>query len=528
MPLSEGDLFQLLRDGIPRTRSELAAATGIARSTVASHIDTLMRMKLLRPAGESISIGGRPPTLIAFNPSSHVVLTIEVGLAKLRAAITDLGSNVLCERRLPLPASAGPEAVLNEVIRLCGVLLTAASRQPDEVAGVGIALPGLVQHHKIRGIPEWDGFDVISHVQRSLPVPVFLDSSVNLMALGERSRHWPDHDNVIFLSVAESVKSAIISSGHLQRGADSGAGDLGHVQISRRSELLCTCGSYGCLQTFASISSITRQLRDRGVGPNEDIDVLKLVAAGDPLAIRVSRQAGRDIGEVLAVAVTLLNPSLIVVGGNAGELGEQVVAGIREVIYKNCPPLTTSSLHLATSIAGDRAAIYGASHMVRPRSARGRQPCPGAFGQPRAFILGQRRKHVKDQFPVRAGRVQPGLSQRPEADTPAPQDRDDVGQVRGAAPQPGQVRHYQDVARLQVFQTVLPPGPRLRRTRCVLHEDLDSTGSDQRIQGLPSGTDSGITNHVPAHIAAFQVAGSRLAENRSKPSRPLSDQRCYR
>ncbi|WP_036966206.1 winged helix-turn-helix transcriptional regulator, partial [Promicromonospora kroppenstedtii] len=64
-----GDMFQLLRDGRPRTRADLAAVTGQARSTVAARIDLLMAAGLIAPAGEATSTGGRPPATFAFAPS---------------------------------------------------------------------------------------------------------------------------------------------------------------------------------------------------------------------------------------------------------------------------------------------------------------------------------------------------------------------------------------------------------------------------------------------------------------------------
>src|SRR3954471_8047634 len=94
-------------------------------------------------------------------------------------------------------------------------------------------------------MPGWDGFDVVSYVQRSLPVHVLVDNDVNIMALGEQSAHWPEHNNFFFVKVATGIGSGIISNGELQRGANGTAGDLGHVQVARGADVLCACGNYG-------------------------------------------------------------------------------------------------------------------------------------------------------------------------------------------------------------------------------------------------------------------------------------------
>jgi glucokinase len=364
-----GDLFQLLRDGQARTRAELAITTGLARSTVASRIDALMNSGLVGPAGEASSSGGMPPSRLAFNPAARVVLAVDVGATHVIVAVTDLGGTVLAERRLAQEVADGPEVVLGRVVAEGRELLTEAGRSLDDLAGIGIGLPGPVEHDTGRPIkppimPGWDGFDVVRYMQRSLPVPVLVDNDVNIMALGERTAYWPDHDNLLFIKIATGIGAGIISSGELQRGANGTAGDLGHVRVPRGDDVLCRCGNYGCLEALASGPAVARQLHAQGLPASNGGDVLRLVAEGNLQAIQALRQAGRDVGDVLATVVNLLNPSMIVIGGSMGEAGEHLVAGIREVVYRRSLPLATSHLRIGISMAGDQAAILGASQMV--------------------------------------------------------------------------------------------------------------------------------------------------------------------
>jgi glucokinase len=364
-----GDLFQLLRDGQARTRAELALTTGLARSTVASRIDALMNSGLVGPAGEASSSGGRPPSRFAFNPAARVVLAIDVGATHVIVAVTDLGGTVLAERRLAQEVADGPDVVLGRVVAAGRALLTEADRNLEDLAGIGIGLPGPVEHDSGRPIkppimPGWDGFDVVRYMQRSLPVPVLVDNDVNIMALGERTAYWPDHDNLLFIKIATGIGAGIISSGELQRGANGTAGDLGHVRVPRGDDVLCRCGNYGCLEALASGPAVARQLQAQGLAATNGGDVLRLVAEGNLQAIQALRQAGRDVGDVLATVVNLLNPSMIVIGGSVGEAGEHLVAGIREVVYRRSLPLATSHLRIGISMAGDQAAILGASQMV--------------------------------------------------------------------------------------------------------------------------------------------------------------------
>lgn len=364
-----GDLFQLLRDGQARTRAELALTTGLARSTVASRIDALISSGLVGPAGEASSSGGRPPSRFAFNPAARVVLAVDVGATHVIVAVTDLGGKILAERRLAQEVADGPDIVLGRVIAAGKELLAEAGRELGDLAGMGIGLPGPVEHDTGRPVkppimPGWDGFDVVPYVQRSLPVPVLVDNDVNIMALGERTAYWPEHENFLFIKVATGIGAGIISNGELQRGANGTAGDLGHVRVPRGDEVLCRCGNYGCLEALASGPAVARQLHELGLEASTGADVLRLVGEGNLQAIQALRQAGRDVGDVLATVVNLLNPSMIVIGGSVGEAGEHLVAGIREVVYRRSLPLATTHLRIGISMAGDRAAILGASQMV--------------------------------------------------------------------------------------------------------------------------------------------------------------------
>ena len=369
LPGRAGDIFQLLRDGKARTRAELAGTTGLARSTVAARIDALISSGLVGPAGEATSSGGRPPSRFAFNPAARVVLAVDVGATHVALAVTDLGGSVLAERRMDQQVADGPEKVLGLVVREAAKLLASASRGVADLAGVGIGLPGPVEHDTGRPVkppimPGWDGFDVVRFVQRSLPVPVLVDNDVNIMALGERTAHWPDHDNFIFVKVATGIGAGIISSGELQRGANGTAGDLGHVRVPRGDDVLCRCGNHGCLEALASGPAIAAALRGEGLEAAKGADVVRLVAHGNQQAIQAVRQAGRDVGDVLATVVNLLNPSVIVIGGSIGESGEHLVAGVREVVYRRSLPLATSQLRVGLSHAGDKADILGASQLV--------------------------------------------------------------------------------------------------------------------------------------------------------------------
>lgn len=363
------DVFDLLRDGKPRTRAQLAAESGMVRTTIAARIDVLIALGLVAPHGAAVSTGGRPPSLIALNPAARVVAGVDVGATHAVAALSDLGGSVIGERRSRLDVAAGPETVLGWVTSAIAELLEEARRPVSDLAAVGIGLPGPVEHSSGRPInppimPGWDRYDVPSHLRRTYPVPVLVDNDVNIMALGEQRTYLPGVDDLIFVNVATGIGAGIISGSRLQRGAQGTAGDLGHVRVNTGDGVMCRCGNEGCLEAVAAGPALASALGSTGVVAEATARVVSLVRAGDRTAVQEVRRAGRDIGEVLAMVVNLMNPSVVVIGGQLAEAGEHLLAGIREVIYRRSLPLATEHLRVVASQAGERAGVLGAATMA--------------------------------------------------------------------------------------------------------------------------------------------------------------------
>ncbi|MEI8412356.1 MULTISPECIES: ROK family transcriptional regulator [unclassified Kribbella] len=358
-----GEVLRLLLDGRPRTRAELIDLSGLARSTVTGRIEELVAAGLVVPSGEAASTGGRPPARFRFNPSARLILAADVGATHLSVALTDLTGDILDRATMPLNIAEGPEAVLSAVARTGRALLKKARRSVDDLAGTGVGLPGPVEHSTGRPnhppiMPGWDSYDVVGRLSRELAGPVLVDNDVNIMALGEHATEYADVEHLLFLKVATGIGAGVISGGRLHRGAQGAAGDIGHIQTPGHTEL-CRCGNSGCLEAIASSAAIAAQLGVQG-----SRDIIELVRAGDTAATQAVRQAGREIGTVLAACVSLLNPSVIVVGGSLSQAGDSLLAGIREAIYARSLPLATTDLRVVTSRSGQDAALRGAATLV--------------------------------------------------------------------------------------------------------------------------------------------------------------------
>lgn len=363
-----GEVFQLLR-AEPRTRAQLVAITGQARSTIAARLDSLSDAGLIGQIGERSSAMGRPAASFCFRPDAGAVLAVDIGASHVRVGLTDLSVRIVAERQLDLSVDQGPDVVLARVIAIGRELLAEAGIDGSRLKGVGIGVPGPVTHTSGRPssppiMPGWDGHDIVGTVHAAFDVPIYVDNDANIMAIGEHALAWKDVGDLLFVKFATGVGLGIILDGQIRRGAQGSSGDIGHIRVPGGPPNPCHCGGTGCLEAAIGVPALLDQLERAGRTAESGADIVSLVRSGDKIAIQVMREAGRTAGEVLAAVVSLLNPSVIAVGGILAQAPEQLIAGIRESVYAKSLPLATQDLRITASVAGPRAGIIGASTLV--------------------------------------------------------------------------------------------------------------------------------------------------------------------
>jgi predicted NBD/HSP70 family sugar kinase len=364
-----GSLLRLIRDGEAVTRADLVRRTGLARSTVAQRLEVLLAHELVYEAGGSASTGGRPPTLLAFNQGAGLVLVADLGATHSRLVASDLAGVPLAEVTYDMDIAQGPETVLPWVHERFLALLKDVGRGARDVRGIGLGVPGPVAFTRGEPVappimPGWDGFSIPDWFNAHYDAPVLVDNDVNIMALGEHWTHWRDVEHLLFVKVGTGIGCGIVADHHIHRGAQGAAGDIGHIRIAGHDDVICRCGNVGCLEAVAGGRALAGRLTQAGLEARTSRDVVGLVRAGEPLAIQIVRDAGRHLGEVLASSVNFFNPGAIVIGGDISDAHQQLLAGVREVIFQRSLPLATGDLRIVPSRLGDRAGVIGAAIMV--------------------------------------------------------------------------------------------------------------------------------------------------------------------
>lgn len=361
-----GQLLHLIRSGHAITRGDLVRQSGLGRSTVSQRVEQMLAEGLIQDMGAATT-GGRPATLLGFNPRAGAILVADLGATHARFAVTDLAGQALEERPVEADISEGPEVILGRVEEIFQELAETAAATGLQLRAIGVGVPGPVEFAAGRAVappimPGWDGYPIRDRLSDRFGVPALVDNDVNIMAIGE---HWMLEeavDDLLFVKVGTGIGSGLVLGGRIHRGAQGAAGDLGHVRVG--SDAPCRCGYTGCLEAQAGGAALAAELAAAGYDAHNGRDVMALTRSGNRDAVVAVRRAGRLIGEVLAATVNLLNPAVIMVGGDLAQAGEHLIAGIRENVYRRSTALSTSRLQLLTSRLGDRAGITGAAAMA--------------------------------------------------------------------------------------------------------------------------------------------------------------------
>ena len=367
--MTAGALLRLIRTGAARSRADLVSLTGAPRSTISARVEQLLGANLVYEGGSGSSRGGRPPTLLAFNSTAGHVLAVDLGATSVKVALTDLAGTFLAARSQELSIAAGPEPVLQVVNGLADELLAEVGSDATTVSAVGVGVPGPVEFATGRLVHPplmsgWHDFAVPSAFAR-FTCPVYVDNDVNVIAAGELGSGGSSRDeNFLVVKIGTGIGCGIVVGGQVYRGSQGCAGDIGHIYVPSPEVTICRCGNENCLESIAGGAALARKAADRGLAVHSVRDLVNLALLGEPPALELVRDAGREVGGVLASLVNIFNPSRIVLVGSVAEAGNPLLAGIREVVYRRSLPLAARSLEISVSDRGKVDGQLGAARLA--------------------------------------------------------------------------------------------------------------------------------------------------------------------
>lgn len=344
------------------TQVELAGITGLSPASVSNIVKELVEAGVLSTAPSTRS--GRRAQLVTLARNLGLVAGVHIGTRSMRVALADASLQVVGEQRMPLAPDHRADAGLERAAMLVEEMIAAVDGSPGELLGVGIGVPAPVDVRTgevstaglLRG---WDGADVAATLTDLLAVPVRVDNDANLGALAE-ARHGAGagHDPVAYVRVSHGVGGGIVLGGSLLHGRGGAAGEIGHVTIDENGPV-CRCGNRGCLETFVGAPVLLHMLA-ASHGHLTLRDVIMRARDGDAGSRRVLFDAGQHLGVAAANLCNIVDPEIVVIGGQLAEAGELLLGPLRTALEQRTVPSVSGPPQVVASQFGASAEVRGA------------------------------------------------------------------------------------------------------------------------------------------------------------------------
>ncbi len=312
----------------------------------------------------------------------ETIIGVDVGGTLLRAARYDLDMNLLERTEQLTLAELGQDAVLE---RLYETITQVLPEPPDELLGIGVALPGPLDAEggilfNPPNLPFQENLPISYLIEQAVGGPVFIGNDADLAGLAEHQLGaGRGTRSMIYMTISTGIGGGVILNGQVYSGRGL-AGEVGHMVVWPDGPL-CGCGRHGHLEAISSGTAIARIARERLAGGalssiTELVggDLTQVTAkvvgeaaqAGDPLALEIVTQAGRYLGIHIASLMALLNPDMFVLGGGVTKLGDLLFKPMHEAIHEyalhpryweNCP--------IVTAQLGSDVGLIGAAALVK-------------------------------------------------------------------------------------------------------------------------------------------------------------------
>ena len=306
---------------------------------------------------------------------------IDIGGTNIKYGLFNADGQVIYREQKPTMVDKGPQPLMHLITNIGERLMLYAAEENYNVRWLGVGTAGAIDFKKGKvigpspNIPGWEGMEIGQNLEDRLNMPVYVDNDVNSMALAEhRFGAAVGHDLVLCLTLGTGVGGAIIIDGKIYRGANSTAGELGHISIKFDGPQ-CKCGNFGCLESFVASRVILENVKSmlsKGMtaifkdvldGNPENISIKKLFNAykrEDEIAVQVLDETAGYVGIALAGLVNLLNPEIVVIGGGIAEGGGRFLEKVQQEVKKRAFSSAVENLIIVKATLGNDAGFIGA------------------------------------------------------------------------------------------------------------------------------------------------------------------------
>ncbi len=362
------------------TRPELVRRTGTRAATVFEVVDDLKREGILsEPDRRGRKTGRRAPAL-SFHPDHLWCAGIDFQVRRTRGVVADMTGNIRAEAELAAPERTSLHACRNEIREVLRRLREQLGERWNLVRGIGFADPGLVDVEKgisIRAVnvPGWENAQTGKWLESENAVRAKLWPECTVKTYMEylsRLHAEKPPKSLFHLGMDDGIGGGFVKDGVCFIGDSNQGMEIGHIVIAPNGPL-CQCGNRGCLEAVAGETGIRRRIREAlnsGVDTEmtlEGFSLAKFVeyARHDKAAKIIANEVCDSIGSALAVAVALLNPSMIVLSGELTKLGTVLTNAVTRALSMNCFAGALRELKIELSTLGAFDTARGAALLMR-------------------------------------------------------------------------------------------------------------------------------------------------------------------
>ncbi|WP_321473399.1 ROK family transcriptional regulator [uncultured Paludibaculum sp.] len=367
-------VLNTIRQNPSLSRADIVRITGLSPSSVTFIVKRLKADDIICEfKTENWSQVGRLPTAIRLRTNARVGIGVELGLAGGRIVVADLSDAIVSRKTVPWHANHG--VFLDKVRK--AILGLAAQYEPDQVLGIGVALPGFIDRATGRVIAaenvQWFGVEVGETLRRDIDIPIYFENGAKLSALAEMwsadGQRKPLRDFVSVIARG-GLGTGVIINGEILQGATFGASEFGHIPIFPGGRK-CSCGNTGCWEQYASDFAFTRLYCERAqLAPDQEVEPEEIIAkvrAGDATAAEVLRETAHNVGLGFVNLVMALNPQLIVVGDYLADAWDLMEETVWSVLRSRVPSYYLSEIRILPSCHRADAPLAGAVALVLSR-----------------------------------------------------------------------------------------------------------------------------------------------------------------
>ncbi|WP_323702953.1 ROK family transcriptional regulator [Mammaliicoccus sp. Dog046] len=366
----------------PISRVDIANRIQLSRPSVSEIVTLLIDERWIEEKPTNMKVRGRQPIPLDINREQKLIIGLEIGAYVTNVIVSNLKAEILYEVQIEINAQHEPEQVITYLGEQINKITAHYIEQNIDILGLGVGMHGLVDTKQGKNIfaPNlgWRNIEIQSILEKITNLHVMIDNDCNSAALAEM---WfgqgQDENNFISVLVDYGVGASIINQGAILKGAHHVTGQIGHVTIDPDGPL-CSCGNYGCLETFTSEQAILKNLkRQLKLGEKSsvmqsvtDIDELNInhfyqaVKEGDSLCLTIARDVGKYLGLGFTILINLFGPKFIVLGGSITTMSEILIPIIQDIIQLKVMGNDAKHTPIVTSGLGKNLYTIGASSLI--------------------------------------------------------------------------------------------------------------------------------------------------------------------